>query len=32
MIAVKNNGVIPIIDKPTFDKVQEHIRSNARRK
>ena len=32
MIAVKNNGYIPIIDKPTFDKVQEHIKSNARRK
>lgn len=32
MMAIKNNWYIPIIDKPTFDKVQEHIRNNSRRK
>lgn len=32
MMAVKNNWYIPIIDKPTFDKVQEHIKNNSRKK
>lgn len=32
LIAIKNKGYLPIIDKPTFDKVQEYIKNNSRRK